>query len=116
MSGCHPMGMGCICSCHDLTPRVDKLEDLMKVLEKSIYQMDSYECDSRVLIAQLRNDFSELKKEILETRIQFINQLGNDKKPHKCPVCDGRRCVPEINNPPHLDVCLPCEGKGIVWG
>lgn len=42
-----------------------------------------------------------------------------DKKPHKCPVCDGKGkklfgksgCVAGFE-----ENCYPCQGKGIVWG
>lgn len=30
--------------------------------------------------------------------------------PHKCPICDGT--TTEKNG----ELCIPCDGKGIVWG
>lgn len=45
-----------------------------------------------------------------------------DKKPHKCPVCEGQGRI-FVSDPSKQGVfvldkwqdCPPCEGKGIVW-
>ena len=41
-----------------------------------------------------------------------------DRKPHKCPVCEGRGSKHEEVEPKVLKitVCISCEGKGIIWG
>ncbi len=69
---------------------------------------------------KLEKEIKELKQSILETRIQFINQLGNDKKPHKCPVCDGLAINCNIGEfrglPIKTEKCNSCEGKGYIWG
>jgi len=57
-----------------------------------------------------------------------FGRYGNvDKKPHKCPVCDGcGRVLTEAAKVAWDDVfraglptskdCHSCEGKGIIWG
>jgi hypothetical protein len=37
-------------------------------------------------------------------------QLNKIKIPHRCPVCNGSTYDEEG------DLCLPCDGRGIVWG
>lgn len=41
-----------------------------------------------------------------------------DRKPHKCPVCEGRGNLQKEVEPKILKftLCTSCEGKGIVWG
>ncbi len=49
----------------------------------------------------------------IETLID-VRAENNEKKPHKCPVCDGKgQWFEEPSNKYH---CNSCEGKGIVWG
>lgn len=55
---------------------------------------------------------------VLQTEINTIRALGSGadhpKKPHKCPICDGRGQVQlEILK---ISFCLSCDGKGIIWG
>lgn len=56
-----------------------------------------------------------------------VTYFGENRKPHKCPVCDG---TGKVSRPPWVagDVdtwtdsqtgpypCQPCDGKGIIWG
>ena len=53
--------------------------------------------------------------EHLETVVGEVELQSYDKKPHKCPACDGfgvkLQCDHEL-----LYACRACEGKGIVWG
>jgi hypothetical protein len=70
------------------------------------------------------NEFEEINKKITQqlSEINFsINHILCDldtgyrnKKPHKCPVCDGiggTKVSGTID-----EECHACEGKGIVWG
>lgn len=97
----------------------------ISVLERKVEALESckltQELDPQVW-KHLTERIDKLEQSILETRILFINQLGNDKKPHKCPVCEGSCMRPNPLNsienakmPVNLD-CIVCEGKGIVWG
>ncbi len=93
----------------NITKRLEKLEsnNFAKQLDLNVWKL-------------ILGKVDELEKSILETRIQFIEQIGNDKTPHRCPVCDGKRL--DFSNPIpgtgglKWDICLICEGKGIVWG
>ena len=60
-------------------------------------------------------------------QISYGYVAGPDKKPYKCPVCDG---TGKVSRPPHIagDIsewvdsqtgpypCQACEGKGVIWG
>lgn len=62
-------------------------------------------------------------KTILETQTILVTQ---NKKPHKCPACDGEGSIkkeihPKLAEFERLPACLSiscnaCESKGIVWG
>lgn len=69
--------------------------------------------------------------EELETQVSIIRALGcrpyvKDKKPYKCPVCDGVGHLYRSENKDNMFTnfefyrehasCHACEGKGIVWG
>lgn len=55
---------------------------------------------------------------------EYFSQIRPQKKPHKCPVCDGSSKIhtglkfEEIYGTDLKTVisCHSCEGKGIVWG
>lgn len=81
------------------------LERKVEALEKTNQQ-----CFDANPIAKIYERFKELEKSILETRIQFIDQVGNEKKPHRCPICIGSTFCGEGM------MCVPCDGTGIVWG
>lgn len=57
----------------------------------------------------------------LETEINIVRALGsrdyNSKKPHKCPICDGKGYWHDVeNNIATGGRCSSCEGKGVLWG
>lgn len=91
---------------------LDKIKNLE---EHKNYQID----ENRKVSKRL----DEIDKQIIETRIQFINQIGNEKRPHTCPVCNGTgelelQSIEEtINNDnKRFKTCHSCEGKGVLWG
>lgn len=147
MSGCHeplkktlecckhgmPVKLGCSsCYVESLIDRVEKVESTTLSLNKSIaelYDRLEYQCKNgymyqkgqidaqNEMIKVLETKVEKMAKEILETRLQFIDQLGNDKKPHKCPICASKGFVNGVeNNIAWGHRCNTCEGKGIVWG
>lgn len=145
MSGCNKRD--CLSTCcdnfnyklNDVNNRLHELEGYMKMedritgsdvlnrlseLEKHTAEIDKYECQNRHLIDVLDKRVKELEtkldiaeKCLCETRYQFISQLGNDKKPHKCPVCDGK-CwiVVSLGGQQVRDHCVVCKFTGVVWG
>ena len=60
-------------------------------------------------------------KESLRILEKFQQQLtethNNNRKPHKCPVCDGSGendiCSGSLTQ---IETCHGCSGTGIVWG
>ena len=68
------------------------------------------------------DDIQEIHR-ILKEHYKLIFHR-KDKKPHKCPVCEGRMFhtiahsyYGKLTNDELKEFkCLTCEGKGIVWG
>jgi len=80
--------------------RLEHLENLYK---------SSTEIESNLL-----NKVKELERFQDITHAQYMNK----KQPYKCPVCDGKGSHKKEIEPRVLefDICIPCQGKGIVWG
>ena len=97
-------------------------EKLINRIERLESSKLSQELDPKVWVF-VKERLDKLESSILETRIQFIDQLGKDTKPHVCPVCQGltllsrkfidTACNEKTDLPPAL--CLACEGKGVLW-
>lgn len=130
MSGCHvPLTMGnlayspqyggyCACPCH---------------YGSGIYQVCFYSCRQYRPFAGGQPTVIYLENKVMEERIKKIEEQIKDlnesyqglaaelrhimdnlnKKPHKCPVCNGFGLRERSTLPFQCD---PCEGKGIVWG
>lgn len=64
----------------------------------------------------------EIRKNIdeIQAQLDVIRKVGvkvNNKKPHPCPLCEGKGYWHKIeNNISCGGRCNTCEGKGIVWG
>jgi len=55
------------------------------------------------------------RMDVLEGLLSALSHLRHiDKKPHKCPVCEGQGGF-YISGTMDSE-CHACEGKGIVWG
>ena len=76
-------------------------------------------------IDRITGEIDKLKLEIKEIkRFQDITHLEykSNKKPHKCPVCDGKVLNEikiqrtESGRDKLVLECHACEGRGIVWG
>ena len=65
---------------------------------------------------KLENDLIKLDISIKNVEKLFYDELHRirerDKKPYKCPVCDGTGSAYFAN----IKDCHVCEGKGIIWG
>ena len=74
----------------EVTIKVKKLEDRLNKLE--------FECKSiRTVIDDLSDDLYDL-------------HCNRFKIPHRCPACDAK------GTDLKQEMCVPCDGKGIVWG
>jgi len=72
-----------------------------------------------VMMEQIPEEIEERLKELRAEL--FSRPYVFNKKPHKCPVCEGMRTHKKMLM--HADQmvwvednCICCEGKGIVWG
>lgn len=111
---------------HDMINLEDRITacDVLNRLTLLESKKITNELDPKVWVF-VNERLDKIEKSILETRIQFIDQLGNDKKPYICPVCDGKakdktRLVAEpYDQQIHVLInpdCPSCKGTGIVWG
>ncbi|CAB4128555.1 hypothetical protein UFOVP100_42 [uncultured Caudovirales phage] len=78
------------------------------------------ECTRKSLL-EIRAEFEllEEKCQILNHENEYIRSMLEDivdihlekiKLPHRCPICNGAT-LDEENS-----LCIPCDGRGIVWG
>lgn len=103
-----------------MKPQMATYEDFIRSRILAIEEHKNYQIDENRKVSRR---LDELEKQILETRIQFIDKLGNEKKPHKCCVCEGTGN--HSNQTPRLMVlaktqtgiicCEACDGKGVLW-
>lgn len=68
----------------------------------------------RETISHLERRLAEVEKWKKTAKIL----CDQSKKPHKCPVCEGKGSIKTEVEPKTLkfELCQPCEGKGILWG
>lgn len=92
---------------------IDELEDFKKRqvewnqnIRKEIDDLDNF-TDS--LSKNFEDEINELYK-----NIRKLEKLVKDKKPHKCPICDGLGGFYVSGTMD--EQCHSCNGKGIVWG
>ncbi len=127
MRGCQIPECLCVC-CNKIKERLDKLEKENEMRQHAIVGIDRYyvwECRQlSERMDSLEKSFNQKLKVDYQKWIEYFNANLGKKKPHKCPVCDGKgKLFPDkmqvgmtwdikTNN----QVCDSCEGKGIVWG
>jgi len=66
--------------------------------------------DENRKISRRVDEAIEVLTEIQEWIATFPHKQKSDKRPHRCPICDGFG----IHDNAHQ--CRSCNGKGIVWG
>lgn len=97
-------------------------ENIIKRLEK-LEKWKEVAIDKNI---QDLNRIKELEKSILNWEEEFYFIQGkirsHDKKPHKCPVCNGlgNRTLCKSDDyyayEPFNEDCISCEGTGVLWG
>ncbi len=139
MYGCHKSDCLSAC-CVEFRSKIEKLEKFHSEW-KGMPRYDLKECID--LVNEHNEKIKELEKRINEVLKISVKdycvlendiiklQLGNNKKPHKCPVCGGSgalelESIEECNkyknkfntydNGKPFIWCKSCEGKGILWG
>jgi len=67
-------------------------------------------------IQKLEERIKEIERFQEITHLQY-KVVQENKKLHKCPVCDGKRKeLSVMPNGGYFEFdCKPCEGKGIIW-
>lgn len=145
MSGCHYTPCGCMCHttgiktvcasnppipccpCDVLSKPVSPMvENIQKLWERVIEledfrrQQTDWCLDKQELLRIIDSRLDSI--ELITIQLPIPTKLV-EKKPHKCPVCDGLGEF-ELHSAEDIikaggvrfPVCNACEGKGIVWG
>lgn len=87
---------------------------------------DDYEIKINELKYQLEHIFMQLRELDTEISRRFNGSINENKKPFKCPVCEGKKIIYTYetylfdikmgNENYGKSACSACEGTGIVWG
>ncbi len=137
MSGCHvpedkeeiciwckeEIPCGCaLAMVRDLQDRVEKLEELnQQCFDANPIKM----IEERFNKIEERMNILMLDQHNLKSLLESLAEEIGSKKPHKCPVCDGRGHSLKHENETVEKICTvsivfapchTCESKGIVWG
>lgn len=140
MSGCHPMKKLPDILDEDVSPMVKQIQTLQErchYLQEELEKLtlgtasDSVSFNERLDKLESKTMFmigieQHMKRDRWITqqidRLDSVINSLSQKKPHKCPVCDGTRFsevqiwnrhTNEIKK--ELGSCISCEGKGILW-
>lgn len=102
-----------------LEERIKELEDWTRTDEEVIYARIKELTDHKNYQTDENRKISRHVDE-LEKSFKVVLQFQENKKPHKCPVCNGK-CSTTLKEltcgtPFIVMPCSSCEGKGIVWG
>ncbi len=110
--------------------RLDKLEnsynyesilDLMAASREFDERIDKLE-EEKAQAKEVTEYYFEINRRLkeIENWKDFIMKsivFSKDKKPHKCPVCEGKcKKMFELPSGGYYEIdCKSCDGKGIVW-
>ena len=84
----------------------NSIENLYDGIEKNFERIEKLEKkEVHICISH----YSEIMEEINKLK----KLISVDKKPYRCPVCDGTTIVDTKTG---YEVCNACDGDGIVWG
>lgn len=104
----------------EIEQRLIKLEKYSYAHEEYLKRIDKIAlCNPDKTLANqkfLNEKLAALEQLFYDEKEKFRNQ---DRKPHKCPVCDGSGFLGDVlllSLPPTFAECKTCEGKGIIWG
>ena len=119
-----------------LTPLIERVEKLEKNLSgdyllvatsKEFTDLKSLVHDfiksANGRIEKIQNEFHSKLDVDLSKWKEYFSEYLPPKKPHKCPVCEGKgNSQGKTQQHPNYEFCMEyascptCEGKGIVWG
>ncbi len=129
MSGCFPTGDPCRCKCHTLDTTWNGTECCLCHKDKFYHKNYSHTDVNSACYKNhqiVMNEINCIKNETKKIRSDFTDQIYKivNKKPHKCPVCEGRGniTIQEIKLALNAmistssDQCNACKGNGIIWG
>ena len=98
-----------------LDQKINNLYDTVNLIRKSLNELRQAIKEHN---NEIRNRLEHLEQ--LEKIEDMERQIYSNKKPHKCPVCEGegKKKIKYLSDGRPLIVidCISCEGKGIVWG
>jgi len=100
--------------CDELDKKIEKLEQRFQELcGREV--LDRQAIFSEIDRLKVKVGYVDKKIDELFTKVEVINALASPcRKPHKCPVCDGKGEWLEQYGLQHK-YCACCERKGVVW-
>lgn len=100
-----------------LIKQIDENRKISRRLDDIVGMFAKDSCKLESEIIRLDKKFDDLEKLFYDEKEKF---RSNDKKPYKCPVCEGNGCMNKYLNEEKkliaFKICNSCEGKGIIWG
>lgn len=139
MSGCHVPNTSekeknlkmCDCNCHAdrwmvcnacICPKfkMDHFKELQETIEKLQKENEMRKDTIGCMDSAYSDALLELEKRINRLEIKQQSVSDPNRRPHTCPVCDGRgmkqnHLLTAMTCPINID-CGACEGKGVLWG
>jgi len=116
----------------ELEQKAKKFHVDVKNIDERVTHIENIDIEKRLVKLEknfvvLKNDFEHKLEIDYKKWCEYFSEVYPQKKPHKCPVCDGYGNILSAAakiafdemlraNLPTSKVCNPCEGKGIVWG
>jgi len=82
-----------------------------KMWDEVYERLDRLEQSSEARARSNKEIFERLQEIERFQDITHLEYQNRNKKPHKCPICDGSTYRSEMT----FHHCNVCEGKGIVW-
>lgn len=101
----------------ELEEKLTVLENKMDIHDTSLkrkWQANTELSNRLTDVERALENYREYRTAIedLETDVMYLKE-GSNKKPHKCPVCEGKGYY--FPGPLYKENCPSCEGTGIVW-
>lgn len=91
------------------------MKDLQHKIDELAHELDDNKIKSfeiRLILLKDRVDALYLEQASLKQTLEDIldEQHNKIKIPHRCPICNGSTFALDEG------FCIPCDGRGIVWG
>ena len=96
--------------------------DKLNCLDTRLTELEQWtRADEDRIYAKLKSMQDQISAIMLQIPEEIEERIEHQKKPHKCPVCEGMKTHKRMfTHGDQLvcveDNCICCKGEGIVWG